>query len=289
MRAITMVSLGASAVLGAGALIVAKTSLPTATPAPGAGMLSAPLAAGSKPVVVASRDIAYGDTLDAAHLAIVQLPPGAAPAGAFPTIAAALAQDAGGAPVALTAISAREPILPSKVSGPGARASVAAEITKGFRAYTIKISDVTGVGGHALPGDRVDVVLMRDLTGTNGGAVGARNLVSDVVLQNVRVLGINLNANPTENKPAPPTNATLEVSVKDAQKLAVAASLGEISLALRGAGAAEVERVRTLRGGEVAPGAPRGASRARPGARAAPAQPTLIRIVEGDGDSKSGV
>jgi len=132
-------------------------------------------------------------------------------------------------------------------------------------------------------------VLMRDLTGTNGGAVGARNLVSDVVLQNVRVLGINLNANPTENKPAPPTNATLEVSVKDAQKLAVAASLGEISLALRGAGAAEVERVRTLRGGEVAPGAPRGASRARPGARAAPAQPTLIRIVEGDGDSKSGV
>jgi len=58
MRAITMVSLGASAVLGAGALIVAKTSLPTATPAPGAGMLSAPLAAGSKPVVVASRDIA---------------------------------------------------------------------------------------------------------------------------------------------------------------------------------------------------------------------------------------
>ena len=290
MRAITMVSLGASAVLGAGALIVAKTSLPSATPAPMAGMLSAPLAPGSKPVVVASRDIAYGDTLDAAHLAIVQLPPGAAPAGAFPTIAAALAQDAGGAPVALTAISAREPILPTKVSGPGARASVAAEITKGFRAYTIKISDVTGVGGHALPGDRVDVVLMRDLTGTNGGAVGARNLVSDVVLQNVRVLGINLNANPTDNKPAPPTNATLEVSVKDAQKLAVAASLGELSLALRGAGAAEVERVRTLRGGDVAPGAPRsGASRARSGARAGPAQPTLIRIVEGDGDSKSGV
>ena len=121
-----------------------------------------------------------------------------------------LAQDNGGAPVALTPIAAREPLLPSKLSGPGARASVAAEIADGMRAYTIKVTDVTGVGGHALPGDRVDVVLMRDLTPEGH----TRNYVSEVVIQNVRVLGVDLNADLASNKPATPNTATLEVSVR---------------------------------------------------------------------------
>jgi len=291
MRVVTMASLGASAVLGAGALIVAKTSLPVAPPAQVAAMLPASIAPGSKPVVVATRDIAFGDKLDAGHLAIVQVPPGAAPEGAFATIDAALAQDEGGAPVALTPISAREAILPTKVSGPGARASVAAEITAGMRAYTIKVTDVSGVGGHVLPGDRVDVVLMRNLT-VDAGQGGPRNLVSDVVLQNVRVLGVDLNADPTSNKPATPNTATLEVAVKDAQKLAVAASLGELSLALRRLGQVDVEATGPVRVGDFTrAGAPRvtvaiGPHRVGP---ARPARPPVILVVEGDaGDSNSG-
>jgi len=288
MRVVTMASLGASAVLGAGALIVAKTSLPVSPPAQVAAVLPASIAPGSKPVVVATRDIAFGDKLDAGHLAIVQVPPGAAPEGAFATIDAALAQDEGGAPVALTPISAREAILPSKVSGPGARASVAAEITNGMRAYTIKVTDVSGVGGHVLPGDRVDVVLMRNLTADGG----PRNLVSDVVLQNVRVLGVDLNADPTSNKPATPNTATLEVAVKDAQKLAVAASLGELSLALRRLGQVDVEATGPVRAGDFTrAGPPRitvaiGPHRVGP---TRPARPPVILVVEGDaGDSKSG-
>src|SRR5204862_7547639 len=102
------------------------------------------------------------DERDGTKVMVLNIPANAVPDGAFTTVAAVLKQDNGGAPVTLTPIAAREALLPAKLSGPGARSSIAAEIADGMRAYTIKVSDVTGVGGHALPGDRVDVVLMRD-------------------------------------------------------------------------------------------------------------------------------
>ena len=189
--------------------------------------------------------------------------------------------------MALTPIAAREALLPSKLSGPGARASIAAEIGEGLRAYTIKVSDVTGVGGHALPGDRVDVVLLRDLT--PDGA--KRTFVSQVVIQNIRVLGVDLNADLASNKPATPNTATLEVSVPDAQKLAVAADLGKLSLALRKTGSTEVTQTATMRTGNFVDGAPRAfhASVRRSAAMPmAPTAPTLITIVEAGGGGGSG-
>jgi pilus assembly protein CpaB len=240
MRVVTIVSLGASAVLGLAALVVAKTVLPNQTSASAHGV-SAP--AEGIAVVVASRDMKYGDKVDANYLRLTRLPAESVPEGAFTTIAAVLAADRGGAPVVLTPIVAREPILPSKLSGPGARPSVAAEIGNGLRAYTIKVSDVSGVGGHALPGDRVDVVLLRDLNPSSP----THAFVSEVVLQNVRVLAVDLNADLASNKPATPSTATLEVNVADSQKLAVAADLGKLSLALRRTGSAEVAATAPVR------------------------------------------
>jgi pilus assembly protein CpaB len=234
MRVVTIVSLGASAVLGLGALVVAKTVLPNSAAAKATGFAVQP-AAGT-PVVVASKDMKYGDKVDADHLRIEQLPADAVPQGAFTTVAAVLSSDHGGPPVVLMPISAREPLLPAKISGPGARATVAAEIADGMRAYTIHVSDVSGTGGHVLPGDRVDVVMSRDMAPTNP----LHNFLSQVVLQDVRVLAIDLNADPASNKPATPSTATLEVSVEDGQRLAVAAEIGKLSLALRRTGAAEM-------------------------------------------------
>ena len=240
MRVVTIVSLGASAVLGLGALVVAKAVLPNqaAAKAPGVSDASAGRAHRRR-----LRALKFGDKLDAEHLTYDPgVRPNAVPEGAFTTVAMVLAHDHGGPPVVLTPIAAREPLLPTKLSGPGARASVAAEITDGLRAYTIKVTDVTGVGGHALPGDRVDVVLLRDLT--PHGPI--RSYLSEVVLQNVRVLAVDLNADLAANKPATPTTATLEVSVEDSQKLAVAADLGKLSLALRRTGAAEMAATATV-------------------------------------------
>ena len=282
MRVVTLVSLGASAVLGLAALFVAKAVLPNSGNAKSA---VAQQQVAGVPVVVAKSDLKFGDRLDAGKMTILHMPANAVPTGAFTTVDQVLAQDHGGPPVALTPIAAKELLLPAKLSGPGARPSVAVEIADGFRAYTIKVSDVTGVGGHALPGDRVDVVLMRDLTPSGD----TRNYVSEVVLQNVRVLGVDLNADLTANKPASPSTATLEVSVADAQKLSVAADLGKLSLALRKTGEAEFVTTAPMRTGNFVTGGV-----ARGPARSGPARPfsgysgpRLILIVEG-GPRKGG-
>ena len=281
MRVVTIVSLGASAVLGLAALFVAKAVLPNAGHSKNAIMAQQPVA--GVPVVVAKSDLKFGDRLDAGKVTILHVPANAVPTGAFTTVAQVLAQDNGGAPVALTQISAKELLLPAKLSGPGARPSVAVEIADGFRAYTIKVSDVTGVGGHALPGDRVDVVLTRDLTPDGP----TRNYVSEVVIQNIRVLGVDLNADLVANKPATPSTATLEVSMQDAQKLAVAADLGKLSLALRKTGAAEMTAVAPMRTGNFLVGGRSGP--ARPGAaRSSGFGPQLIMIIEGGTHGKSG-
>jgi pilus assembly protein CpaB len=281
MRLVTIVSLGASAVLGLAALVVAKTVLPNAAAAKAQAAGFVQPAAGV-PVVVASKALKFGDKLDAGALAIVHLPPNAAPEGAFATVAAVLKQDNGGAPVVLTAIAAREPLLPAKLSGPGARASVAAEIAEGMRAFTIKVDDVSGVGGHALPGDRVDVVLTRDLTPDGQH----RNFVSEVVLQNVRVLAVDLNADLASNKPATPNTATLEVDVPSSQKLAVASDMGKLSMALRRTGSAELAATGPVRVGAISGGAPRAAS-AGPRRSYAP-RPNVIQVVELEGGRGGG-
>lgn len=259
MRVVTIVSLAASALLGLGALVVAKTVLPGR----GAAQSAVAPAQEGVPIVVASREIKYGDRLQPGMLTIVKAPANLAPQGAFSTIEQVLAADRG-APVALTPMAAREPVLPTKISGPGSRPTVAAEVAEGMRAYTLKVSDATGVGGHALPGDRVDVVLLRDLTPTGPD----RNYISYIVVQNARVLGIDLNADPTSEKPATPSTATIEVSVEGSQKLSIASTLGTLSLALRRSGEADVADAGPLRTTDfLLGGAPRAGGGGAPAVR----------------------
>ncbi|HEX6866253.1 MAG TPA: Flp pilus assembly protein CpaB [Caulobacteraceae bacterium] len=280
MRVATIVSLGASAVLGLGALLAAKFWLPDS---------KKDEVVQTAPVVVAARPIEFGTKLDDKNLAVVQLPVEAAPAGSYRTIKDVIALDEG-APVALTSLSPREAILPSKISGGGARASVAAMITPGMRAYTIKVSDVAGGGGHVLPGDRVDVLLAHQAPDA-----GEATLESDVVLQNVKVLGINMNADQTSTNKAAPKTATLEVSVEDAGLLSIAAKVGSLSLALRRTGQADVEVVRPIGVNDLRPlgVAPlfqpvsQQAAPPSPPAAAAPSKPKTGGLVVVNGVSRS--
>jgi pilus assembly protein CpaB len=242
MRTATLISLGASAVLGIGALVVAKVWLPQS--AHGAPAASGRIA-GLTPVVVAKTDIPYGAKLDAGRLQLADMPAGAVPKGAYTAISQVIGEP-GGPPVVLVPISAREAILPAKLSGFGAKATVAAVIGEGKRAYTIGVSDVAGGGGHILPGDRVDVVLTYDLSALSGDSTGGKRLMSTVVLQDVRVLGMDLNADPSSTQAAVAHTATLEVGVQDAEKLALAGQAGALSLALRRTGAAEISPVRMI-------------------------------------------
>lgn len=244
MRIGVIASLGASAALGVGALVVAKLWLPNANAGP--AKAQAAVEAGV-PVVVAAGAIPYGTKLEAKQLRLISLPASAAPQGAYHSIAQVMAQDSGGAPVALTAMSAKEPVLAAKLSGSGARPTLAAQIGPGMRAYTIGVSEVAGGGGHILPGDRVDVVLTRDISSQLApDLVRGQRMVTDVVLQNVRVLGMDLNADPNSTQAAVAHTTTLEVDMLDAGKLALAAQTGTLSLALRRTGSAEIEAVRPV-------------------------------------------
>ena len=247
MRVATIVSLGASALLGVGALVVAKTWLPDGT-GQGKAAAAAPIT-NLVPVVAAKADIPFGVKLAAKDLMILKLPKDAVPDGTYSTIDAVTALDNGG-PVTLARLSAREPLLPAKLSGGGTKANVAAVIGEGMRAYTIKVTDVSGGGGHVTPGDRVDVlVAMEPAEGVQVEGVSGKGAVSGAVLQNVRVLGMDLIADPANVDKFIPKTATLEVNLEDAAKLAVAAHVGELSLALRRTGSvelAEAAPVRTL-------------------------------------------
>ena len=274
MRTGTVISLGASAVLGLGALIVARVWLPGPSHGPQA-KTAAPMT-DTVPVVVATGPIAYGAKLDAAHLMVERLPAGTAPQGAYSTTAQILSQP-GGAPIALTPIAAREPLLPSKLSGGGARATVSAAIDDGMRAYTIGVSDTAGVGGHLLPGDRVDVIVSRDIpqiTIPNQPSCNCKRVRADVVIQDVKVLGMDLNADPTTTQAALAHTATLQVSMQEAQKLAVAAQVGTMSLALRRTGSAEMTPVRTVEIRDLQSTGPRA-----PGAAALPDDVQILSLV----------
>lgn len=97
-----------------------------------------------------------------------------------------------------------------------------------MKAVTIRVNDVEGVGGFVLPGDHVDVVLTRQAD-KNGAT-------SDIVLQDVRVLGIDQVADERAEKPTVVKAVTLEVNLADGQKVALASAVGTLSLLLRKAG-----------------------------------------------------
>jgi pilus assembly protein CpaB len=256
-----VLSLCGSLALGGAALLVAKVWLPSGTPKASASALPQ---ANLVSVVVATSPLPYGTRLEASKLALRQYPADAVPEGAFTTIDQVMTTDHGGAPLVLTAMAARETILPAKISGPGAKPSVAVQITEGMRGYAIAVTDATGVGGNALPGDWVDVIMTRE---TNSEA-SDKGLISQVVVQNVRVLGVDLNADPASTQTAVRRTATLEVKPEDAQKLALSTQLGELSLALRKTGSAELAAFRSMRAGDVGSSAVRvaaaGSSRSAP-------------------------
>ena len=85
----------------------------------------------------------------------------------------------------LRAVSKDELLLQAKVSGFGGKPTVATKLTDGKRAASIRINDVNGVAGFVLPGDRVDILLTRELGDDQ------KDLVTDIILQGIVVIGID--------------------------------------------------------------------------------------------------
>lgn len=172
-------------------------------------------------VVVARTPLTFGNNIRREHLRVVDWPMNSVPQGAFTSIDELIE---GGQRVALRSIEVNEPVLESKISGFGGRATLSAVINPDMRGTTIRVNDINGVAGFVLPGDHVDVLLTRE-----------RNdrLISDILLQNVLVLGIDQDANEGREQPAVVKAVTVEVTPQQAQKLTLAQQVGVLSLALR--------------------------------------------------------
>ncbi|MER9293187.1 Flp pilus assembly protein CpaB [Mesorhizobium sp. M0510] len=230
MRANTLIMIVLAGVFGVLAVVLVNIWL--------AGQRSAMAQTGlvqGSTVVVAAMPLKFGDALSTEKLREVAWPAGAVPAGAFKSTKDLLAGD--GAKQALQAIGVNEPILATKITGPGQRATLSAVLGEGMKAVSIRVNDVLGVAGFVFPGDRVDVLLTRTARGDDGQD---RSFV-DVLLQSMKVLAVDQVADESTDSPTVVKSVTLEASTKDAQKLTLAAGAGQLSLALRQAAASKGE------------------------------------------------
>ena len=174
-------------------------------------------------IVVASQPLRFGDDISARALREVPWPSDALPAGAFSKISELTADKR----VVVMPIEVNEAVLATKITGPGQRATLSATLQNEMKAVTIRVNDVEGVAGFVLPGDHVDVVMSRSDQNAS---------TNDVVIQNARVLAIDQLADERADKPSVAKAVTLEVDVASGQKLALASTVGTLSLMLRKAG-----------------------------------------------------
>lgn len=177
----------------------------------------------SKTIVVAVDRLRYGSKLSERNLREINWHASELPKGAFAKVSDVVGS--GDQRYAISSIEPNEPILKWKVTGPGQRPSLAALLSPGMKAVTIRVNDVNGIAGFVLPGDRVDVMLTRK---ENKAAF------TEVLLQGVRVLGVDQIADErTDKKALVAKSVTLEVKIEDAQRVVLASAIGNLALALR--------------------------------------------------------
>jgi len=181
----------------------------------------------SNKVVVATMDIELGSRLNPQMLTTVDWPSGSVPQGAFVDVKELPDR------VVKTSIQRGEAILSGKLAPLGTLGGLSAVIKEGKRAMTVRVNDVVGVAGFALPGNYVDVMVntQQDKEGAKGNE--EKQQISKTVLSHVLVLAVAQEAGRDDTKPKVVNAVTLELSLEDAEKLDLARNIGTLSLVLR--------------------------------------------------------
>jgi pilus assembly protein CpaB len=227
-------------VLLVGALIVAAItafmarSLIMGSPAPQAGAATAVAAPIDGPeVLVATRALPVGTILDATALKFQPWPKELVENAYYIKAATDLKSLQG--TVVRNAITAGQPITQGALVKPGDRGFLAAALGAGMRAVTIPISVQTGVAGFVFPGDRIDLILTQTVP---GGGDGPPLKASETIMRNLRVLATDQRTDNTTGEDGKTvvrtfSNVTIEATPKIAEQIAVAQTLGNLSLSLR--------------------------------------------------------
>jgi pilus assembly protein CpaB len=211
-RALMMMAV--AVVLALGAVIVA------------ARWISAQASGSTDKVAVALVDISLGARLTPEMIRMVDWPANAIPPGAI-TDAKLLETR-----VTRTSILRGEPVMESKLAPPGTMGGLSAVVADGKRAMTVRVNDVVGVAGFALPGNFVDIMVNTQEERAKNSP-GKDTSISKIVLERIMVLAVAQESSRDETKPKVVNAVTLELTPDQVEKLDLARSVGTLSLVLR--------------------------------------------------------
>lgn len=207
-RALLMMAL--AVVFGLGAVLMASRWLLRQTPTT------------ANRIVVAAADVSLGQRLTPEMMKSLDWPADNLPRGALHDASKLVGR------VLKTSVLRDEPLSEAKLAPAGTVGGLSALITEGKRAITVRVNDVVGVAGFALPGNFVDI-----LVNTQSSGHGHENAISKIVLERILVLAVAQDVGRDETKPRVVNAVTLEVTPAQAENLDLARSVGTLSLVLR--------------------------------------------------------
>ena len=181
-------------------------------------------------IYIVTAKVAYGDAIDAEAVTLAKWPVDFMPEGVFRTEEELFPQGIDVPRIALRTIEPMEPLLAIKVTEPGADAGVASRLSKGMRAFAIRVDVSTGVSGFLRPGDKVDVYWSGKLPGQTSGDV------TKLIESSVPLVAIDQMADGERSSPTIARTVTVEVTPQQVAALAQAQSSGRLSLSLVGRG-----------------------------------------------------
>jgi len=174
------------------------------------------------------RTIAYGEAITEADVALIDYAIAYVPEGAYATIEELFPEGVDVQRHVLRQMEANEPILASKVTDPGEQAGITSRLSRGMRAFTIKVDVASGVSGFLRPTDRVDVYWSGSVQNSNGRSF------TQLIKSGVEIIAIDQSANGEEMSANIARTVTVQVSPQDVAVLAQAQATGALSLSLVG-------------------------------------------------------
>lgn len=181
--------------------------------------------AATNEVVVAAVDIELGSRINPQMVKAVPWPSGNLPPGTFNK-----SEDLSDR-VVKTSVLRGEAVLDSKLAPIGTKGGLSAVIKEGNRAMTVRVNEVIGVAGFALPGNHVDIMV--NTNDARGRGNDEQHMISKIVLERILVLAVAQEASRDDTKPKVVNAVTLEVTPEEAEKIDLARSVGNLSLVLR--------------------------------------------------------
>lgn len=178
-------------------------------------------------IVVAAGDVNLGQRLTPDMLKLADWPVDSLPKGAYDDTQKLTGR------VLKSSVLRGEPVSDAKLAPAGTLGGLSALITEGKRAITVRVNDVIGVAGFALPGNYVDIIVSTQKEQAASDRGGPPQSISKIVLERILVLAVAQEVSRDETKPRVVNAVTLEVTPAQAENLDLARSVGTLSLALR--------------------------------------------------------